>query len=200
MLNLRTKVKLEITSMMKILFIHGLNGGQNGGTATALKSQLGEQAQVFAPAFSNDLHTFDNALANIELAKRTVSEEGIDLVIGSSMGGFTALQLSGVPTIVVNPCMRPSEHLAGLMPGMTPEELDKFRKLEDGLNPSDYAKENTYALFAMEDELFSYKSLFNSLYGAQNLSSIPGTHRNSPERVRDYIVPLITSISEAEDK
>lgn len=186
--------------MMKILFIHGLNGGQNGGTATELRSQLGAQTQLYAPAFSNDLTTFDNALANIELAKHIISQEKIDLVVGSSMGGFTALHLSGIPTIVINPCMKPSEQFGTLLPEISEMELERYRELEACLAPSDYEKKNTYGLFALEDELFSFRDQFSTLFGRQNIMSMPGTHRNTADRVRDYIMPLIIRVSDTEDK
>ena len=33
-----------------------------------------------------------------------IREHGRDLVVGSSLGGFIALPLNGIPRIVVNPC------------------------------------------------------------------------------------------------
>lgn len=40
-----------------------------------------------------------------------IREHGIDLVVGSSLGGFIVLTLNGIPRIVVNPCWYPGEVL-----------------------------------------------------------------------------------------
>lgn len=103
-----TRKQVDLRTL-RILFIHGYKGGAFASTATELKQQLGNKATLFAPAFSNEIEKFDNILANIAQAQTIIEQEKIDLVIGSSMGAFTALNLTGIPKIVINPCMKPSE-------------------------------------------------------------------------------------------
>lgn len=179
----------------RILFIHGYGGGAFGATATNLQRQLGEDATLFAPAFSNELSSFDNMLANIQHAQMVVENEGINLVIGSSMGGFTALRVKGCPRIVINPCMKPSELL--YLPefgNATQTEIDKYIHLEEALIPSPFEVDKTWALFAENDELFSYRWLFNQLFDSSHAFSVPGEHQNNPIRIRENIIPLIQEI------
>lgn len=176
----------------RIPFIHGYSGGAFGATATELQRQLGEGATLFAPAFSNELSSFENMLANIHQAQMLVDNEGIDLVIGSSMGGFTALRIKECPKIVINPCMKPSERLH--LPefgNATQTEIDKYNRLEETLAPTPFEVDNTWALFAENDELFSYRWLFDQLFDSSHALSVPGGHRNNPARIRENIIPLL---------
>lgn len=180
---------------MRILFIHGYLGGAFGSTATELQRQLGARAQVFAPAFSNDIQHHDSILRNIEQAQRLIEEERIDLVLGSSMGGFTTLYLTSVPRILINPCMKPSEQFGTLHLGDTStQEIAKYRELEEQLNPTPEDRANTWAFFALEDELFSYREHFFALFGSDKAFDTEGSHRNNPQRIQADIIPLIERI------
>lgn len=131
-------------------------------------------------------------LANIQQAQTVVDNEGIDLVIGSSMGGFTALRIKECPKIVINPCMKPSERLH--LPefgNATQNEIDKYNRLEETLAPTPFEVDNTWALFAENDELFSYRWLFDQLFDSSHALSVPGGHRNNPARIRENIIPLL---------
>lgn len=180
---------------LRILFIHGYNGGELGSTATELKKQLGDKAIVFAPAFSNEIQLFDNILANIEQAKMLIENEKIDLVIGSSMGAFAALNLTDIPKILINPCMKPSEQFGKHhLVSTTAEEVAKYVELEQKLKPSKEEQKQTWAFFADDDELFSYKELFCMLFDEMNAFSTEGIHRNNPQRIKEDIIPFITKL------
>lgn len=180
---------------MKILFIHGYQGGAFGSTATELKRQLGERAQVFAPAFSNDIQQFENILANIQEAQRLVDEEQIDLVIGSSMGAFATLYLREVARMVINPCMKPSEQFGTLyLSDTSVRDIRLYQAWEEQLNPTREERERTWAFFAEADELFSYREHFCKLFDADKAFTTKGSHRNSPQRIEEDIIPLIERI------
>ena len=182
---------------LRILFIHGYNSSSLGFTANELRLQLGEKAVVFAPSFSNEIERFDNIVANIKQAQTVVDYEGIDLVIGSSMGAFTALRVKGTPRIIINPCMRPSEQFDRIfLTNTTTEDIAKYVDLEQNLAPTKLEQEQTWALFADDDELFSYKTEFQSRFGITNCLQVPGGHRNNSQRVKDHIIPLIETLLE----
>lgn len=182
---------------LRILFVHGYNSGAFGFTATELQHQLGKRAVIFAPAFSNGVERFENILANIRQAQTLIDYEGIDLVVGSSMGGFTTLRVKGVPRIIINPCMKPSEQFDKLeLVSTTDEDIAKYAELEQKLAPTKEEEEQTWALFADEDELFSYKTEFQNLFGMKNCLQVPGGHRNNSTRVKEHIIPLIDTLLE----
>ncbi len=158
---------------------------------------MGNKATVFAPAFSNEIQSFDAVLANIAQAQTLIEHEKIDLVVGSSMGAFIALNLTGIPKIVINPCMKPSEQFG--KPHWIPakeEEIAKYVALEEKIHPTKEEQERTWAFFAEEDELFSYKTEFQNRFGERHCMWVPGGHRNNPQRIKEHTVPLIISLLE----
>ena len=91
--------------------------------------------------------------------------------------------------------MKPSELL--YLPefgNATQTEIDKYIHLEESLAPSPFEVKNTWALFAENDELFSYRSLFDQLFDSSHAFAVPGEHRNNPIRIRENIIPLIQEI------
>ncbi|MDO4671680.1 MAG: YqiA/YcfP family alpha/beta fold hydrolase [Porphyromonadaceae bacterium] len=177
----------------RILYIHGLSSSAKGSTATILKEQLNGKIDVIAPSFNNEVGSFDNLLCNIRKAQTIIQDQSIDLLVGSSMGGFTALHVGGIPTLVINPCMKPSEHFQGHLLQTSQKELDKYKMLERE-KPSSFQQHHTYALFAKDDELFSYRTLFDNLYNKDHSRMIDGSHVNSKSRVVEEIIPSIEKL------
>ena len=85
---------------MKILYLHGL------------ESKLGQEKrailEIFGDVSAPDLDYFNNPEA-IESILNTYEKEGIEVVIGSSMGGFAAYYVSTIlkkPDLLFNPALR----------------------------------------------------------------------------------------------
>lgn len=181
---------------LRILYIHGYGSGENGITANEIQRKLGLRAIVFSPGFSNELSNFDNMLLNIQKANEAVKSKNIDLVIASSMGGFTAMQVSGARKILINPCMVPSDIFQlNILPDTSEQEIERYMEMEKR-SVSSEEKELTYSLFATNDELFSYKERFETLYDPAKSFSMEGKHVISPKNIREDLIPLIESIFE----
>ena len=147
------------------------------------------------PGFSNELEKFENMEQNIRKATDFVREHKIDLVIGSSMGGFTAMQVPEVNKILVNPAMVPSDIFnLGMLEDISETEIHKYRQLENRVVSKEEAA-LTYALFATDDELFSYKERFERLYDPQKSFQMRGKHVISPKNIREDLLPLIERIT-----
>ena len=84
--------------MEKILYLHGLESNQGGKKVDYLSSKY----IVHAPKLSyKDPKCFDEIF-------RLIKENDFDLIIGSSMGGYLALEMGevfGLPTILFNPAL-----------------------------------------------------------------------------------------------
>lgn len=179
---------------LKILYIHGYGATENSTTGSEIQRKLGDKAYVFMPGFSNDLVLFENMEQNIQKASDFVKENDIDLVIASSMGGFTAMQVAGVRKILINPAMVPSDIFdMGILEDINEAEVEKYRQLENRKISAE-EKKLTYALFATDDELFSYKERFEGLYDPAKSFSMPGKHVISPKNIRENLLPLINSL------
>ena len=72
-------------------------------------------AIVLAQIFGMDYCQDDCALA-LEQIARTISEKNIDILVGSSLGGFLTILTTGIERYAVNPCYRPSAELPKLGP------------------------------------------------------------------------------------
>ena len=88
----------------KILYVHGFASSGASGTVGRMRLLL-PQATVIAPDLPVD------AQEAIQLLKDLCAREKPDLIVGTSMGGMLAEQLSGFDRICVNPAL----HLADMI-------------------------------------------------------------------------------------
>ncbi len=91
-----------------ILFIHGFASCSTGTKITQLKAHFGDQ-DVIAPDLSPNP---DKALEQLQ---DLLAQENIDLLIGSSLGGYYADILNRqhhIPSVLINPSTQPFETLA----------------------------------------------------------------------------------------
>jgi hypothetical protein len=98
--------------MIRILYVHGYMGDPYGGSFQKISKYAaeadfgGERVQM---------HTFDYDPRDPRKAVRDLRlyyyEHDIDLMIGSSLGGFLVASCRGARRIAVNPCWAPSEEL-----------------------------------------------------------------------------------------
>ena len=98
--------------MIRILYVHGYNGKPNGGSFQKL-AKYAEVADFDGEKV--EMHSFDYDAAEPFKAERELRkyylENDIDLIIGSSLGGFIAASCEWARRIVVNPCWKPSVEL-----------------------------------------------------------------------------------------
>lgn len=175
---------------IKILYIHGLNSNGNSRTATTLRQLLGDIAIVFSPIFSSNVESFNVMKQNIRQAWSFVNANEINLIIGSSMGGFIASNLMSMPKILINPCLRPSEQFYKRT-SITQEETDKYAEFENAMIIDREDRLATYGLFSTNDELFSYKNLFEKIYLPEHSYSMDDGHRISTDNIKNHLLPLI---------
>lgn len=172
---------------MNILYIHGLNSTANSRTATVMQQCLGNSYKVYAPAIPKQP---DEALS---VVKNAIHQYKIDLVIGSSLGGFIALKLRNVMKIVINPCCNPGLELQKLG---EPEIATRYEQLQKSLwtNIDAEEREITFGLFGTHDELFSYLPEFQKHYNY--VKKMSDGHRISPMNIKNVLCPLIKEIEQ----
>lgn len=174
--------------MKKILYIYGYGGSATGSTITMLKRLMPERYSVEGFTYTQA----DCAKARQEILAY-IKEHEIDLVMGSSLGAFIALTLTGVPRIIVNPCWLPSVELPKID---APADLvATYAPFEEGIeNPTD--PQLVHAYFADEDELLGDKYIesFNRCYDARHCHRIHSGHHLSEEGAKVIIGELIKNI------
>ena len=120
--------------MKKILYVYGYGGSASGSTVTMLKRLMPEGYSVEAFTYTQA----DCAKAREEIFEY-IREHEIDMVIGSSLGGFITHTLQGMPRILVNPCWLPSVELPRI--GASAELVATYAPFEQW--PEEHAAEES---------------------------------------------------------
>lgn len=89
-----------------ILYLHGLGSSGQANTALGLKAAgLNLHAPSYAP------EDYPAAMAQLQAV---LAEQSVEMIVGTSMGGYYALRLAEqypLPVIAINPCFEPSQLL-----------------------------------------------------------------------------------------
>ena len=145
----------------------------------------------------------------IELLKRIVEDERIDVVVGTSMGGMFAQKLREIPKVLVNPSFHVSESMRrkiGIVPffkrrkdGATEFEVtsdlcDAYKNVETGQfdNLSEKEISLTYGLFGSDDDVVSCEAEYDRHY--RNKMVFIGGHRLTDEVIYHYVVEAILQL------
>jgi len=186
--------------MTKILFIYGYGGSPKSKFCKLIREALPkEEFEVVCYTYPQE----DCALAR-NFLQVVIEREQIDLVMGTSLGGFITLSLAtDLPKIVLNPCMIPSVELPLLHPRQdhpddvlpSAELISTYQPFEEMVNSgSDNHSRRVIGLFANGDELLGtkYKLPFIEAYGEAR--SMPGSHHGNSEAI-PVIVKAVLDIS-----
>lgn len=143
---------------MKLLYVHGYNGSPHGTSYNLLKRHLPQGWEIIGMDYCQD----DCALALQQIAS-AVTNEGIDIVAGSSLGGFLTLLTEGVERYVINPCYLPSVELPKLdacsgLPCPSPQMIATYAAFERRLSDIQ-DRHNIHCLMGDSDELLGFTYL-----------------------------------------
>ncbi|MCQ2258569.1 MAG: hypothetical protein MJZ41_11355 [Bacteroidaceae bacterium] len=178
--------------MKKLLYIHGYNGSPNGSSCNLFRKYIPQDEwQVIGMDYTEN----DCAVA-LQQIRETIESEGIDLVVGSSLGGFLTLLTTGIKRIVINPCYLPSVELPKLgphngLPAPSKEMVATYAAFEPQLKTfSDEERFLITGYFAEEDELLGdrYQDVFEE--DVHTFYDIPGGHHVCEEAVKIICRPF----------
>lgn len=166
--------------MKRVLYVHGFRGYAYGRGYKRVLNALPEGYKLF----SIDYDEADCSHAREQILN-FIDEFNIDLVIGSSLGGFITLTLNGIPRFVINPCWDPPAELCKLV-----EQDAAFMKMIKTYMPYEIwiAKSVNYqekmlvkGFFGKYDELFGTKYVedFSGYYSSYEM--IDSGHHLSEE-------------------
>lgn len=109
----------------KLLYIHGFRSSAQSSTILTIKANYHDV----------EVHAFDVTHHPVESIKKIeayVLEHGIDILAGTSLGGYYALCAKvDIPKIAVNPVIAPENSLS-FLPEIG-EEVDYYNPREDGV-------------------------------------------------------------------
>lgn len=192
---------------MRILYIHGLGSSGNSSTANILRELLSND-EVISPDIPFD------PIEALNFIRETDYILNPDVVIGTSLGGYYAMQLCYRRKILVNPAMFADEDIENSI-GLGTYEY--FSKRNDG--EKNYTIDDKFisklrhqrnwffdycmlddefswhcrALFADNDELFSHKEDYKNLFNDKCIT-FRGSHRLTRDNIKDILIPQIFDI------
>ena len=133
--------------------------------------------------------TYTFNLLNVEQTQSDINHliqiQGIDTLIGSSLGGFHVLINKNSKIqhrIVINPCLHPSRELPKIVQidELTKKAFSVYEKTQL-LRPEADKRLEYFGIFGKQDELFSYVDEFKNKFGINkptpNQTTIKGHHR-----------------------
>lgn len=190
-----------------ILYLHGIGSTGNGNTVKMLREAFPE-ACVAAPELpTQPMEAFD-------FIKLCIREIDPDLIIGTSLGGFYAMMISGIPKILINPAMYAADDIvASIGYGEHPylEErisgetsyvvnetyVNELKQLQgryfNNWYDSEYAFE-TFGVFGINDEVVSHITDFEKLFSSSHTITDVFGHRMTEEVFTKTVVPLINRV------
>jgi len=152
--------------MLKILFLHGFSSCGKGNKSKMLKAYFGESGVIA-------LNLPYSPYEAIEKLEKLIKSEKIDLLVGSSLGGFYATYLAEkhrLKAVLLNPSTQPWKTLSpyvGMQKRFCDSEPFKFKKsyLKEMKKLKVLPNKGRYlVLLQSDDELLDYtkaQSLYN---------------------------------------
>ena len=171
----------------KILYLHGFASCGEGNKSSQLKKYFDEE-NVLSPDLS------PSPLDTIAMIEGLLKSQNIDLIIGSSLGGFYATYLAEkyqMGAVLLNPSTQPWKTLApyvGWQKRFCDEEVFEFKSIYlEQLKTLDVmpGKGKYLVLLQSEDEVLDYTKA-QSLYNKHKvIVEYGGNHRF--ENIHDYM-------------
>ena len=191
---------------MNILYLHGFGSSGNSATVNLLKQY-----------FPNDLILSPDIPCNIKdgiaFVRQYYREHNVDLIIGTSLGGFYAMNLCGVKKVVVNPAMFPYDDLKKISEAHHDclfdyahrsnilwadyDHYNNVKSIQDefyNIVLDNELVSETYALFGDEDDVVRHEEDFKKKFNPNKCFSFKGGHRLNEELVANTLVPLVQKV------
>lgn len=203
MLEVKSTHKHLIKQMKTIVYFHGYGSSSQSSTVKYLAKKMPEYS-VFAPDIPIDP---EEALLFL---KNYCASHKADLIIGTSMGGMYAMQMTDYPRICVNPALHMSQLTGVLQVGtferfqptadgqthftITEDIIRHFHDMEqhlfDGISSENQSL--CWGFFADGDTLVNCKAEFAEHF--THVEDFHGEHRMNNQVIRDVIIPAAKRI------
>ena len=183
-----------------IVYFHGLSSSGQSKTGKKLR-ELFPEHNVITPDIPVNPK---EALTYLRSLTKDLNPENT-IIVGTSMGGMYAQQMTGFNRILVNPAFHVSNTLKKSigknLPFFSPRQdratefkvserlVKEFENMEVNQFENATDNENVMALFGIRDTTVNCKEEYLQHYS--NYANFDGEHQLSPENVENIVTPLI---------
>jgi predicted esterase YcpF (UPF0227 family) len=201
--------------MVNVLYIHGLASSSESSTGKFLRLLSNDKITFHNPSFSL------SPKKAIEEVNTFIKEHNIDIVVGSSLGGFYALQSDCHYGVVINPALTPVDDLKnsiGLGEHQYRHSDDAYILDENFLEELEYVIRRNYkgddindwyksikdkvtfgGIFGAKDELFSHYDDFH-IINSDLVILIGDMEHSFDVRYKDILLSFIEEILKRKNK
>lgn len=202
--------------MAKILYLHGIGSGPMSHTPCILREALPDDTIISPEIPIKPKEAYEFLMDSFSMP------HDIDLVVGTSLGGFYAMCLGWTDKLLINPAMFADDDIRNAI-GIGEQPF--FNKRSDGaksyvideaflselktIREKIYSSrgerlkvnepDRTWAMFGKNDPLFSHYDDFCRIFLPDHASWFDGEHRLSEENIYREIVPVIRRILKRPD-
>lgn len=191
---------------MKIMYVHGIGSNGKGNTVTLMKKYL----------TNHEIYSFDIPFdpdEAIKFIKDKCNELDINVLVGTSLGGFYTMQIYGVQKILINPAIKAFEtakNIIGLgvhdylceredgVQTYTIDEkfIEKLRTQFDHhiYNIDEEVSKETYGLFGVNDDVCDFRKEFKNVYGKRQFWEAYFGHRMNEGVFKNIFIPIFEQV------
>ena len=169
---------------LSILNIHGYHGSPENAAYAALGKQC---ENITSPSVDYDAKSPESIADDL---RHIITDRKIDVIVGTSLGGFFAAYLSAefnLPVILINPCLLPFLHLPRLgYYGEITSFISMFGTLTDLKN------DNVCCIVGDADEIIETNDFTERLCRNDRFRRIPGgKHSGATLPLNDYFDEIL---------
>lgn len=205
---------------INILYLHGLGSCAKSNSYFVLKDTFESMTLLNAHVYSIDIPT--NPKEAIKKISDFVRIKNINIVVGTSLGGFYTMLVDGVAKITINPAMHPSVLLPTLVDigkpieyygeradgattyTLTKKDIEDFKEIENKFYNDTLDEEytyETYGVFGTEDDVVNNYDEFCGYYRPYRVSRVNGLgHRLTEDCIKKEIKNIILDAIKNMDK
>ena len=190
-----------------ILYIHGIGSTGGGNTVTMLRKAF-PNSNIDSPEIPTMPKEAFKFIRNI------VKDNKYDFIIGTSLGGFYTMMISGIPKLLINPALHASTDIETAIGRGTHNYFNKrksgevtytvddvyineLKELENryynNWKDSEYVTE-TRAIFGTKDELLNHINDYKNEFNKNNMRTAEFGHRMTSEVFNSVMIPYIEEI------
>ena len=190
---------------MKILYVHGIGSGKGGNTINWIREKFTD----------HEIYSFDipaDPFEAISFIKDKCVELDINLIIGTSLGGFYAMTIPGVQKILINPAIKAyetanvigygtHEYFCVRDDGKQTYEINEefvtklitiYKTHKEFLDEEMVAE--TYAIFGTEDNVCDFRAEFETDYRKSHMITAKFGHRMTKDIFDNEFTDLFNKV------
>lgn len=187
---------------MNILYVHGIGSNGKGNTVTLMKKYLTDHE-----IYSFDIPADPNKA--ISFIKDKCKELDINLIVGTSLGGFYAMQICGVQKILINPAIKAYDvatnvigfgthkYLGDREDGVQEYKIDdtfveelKEQTIRHFENIDEEVTKETHGIFGTHDDICDFRNEFINLYGNKQFWEADFGHRMTEDIFKNVFMDV----------